>query len=328
MVAQPMKTFVLAGSLSLSLALGGCAQRHVERNVSAEFPFAPHYVDVHGSRMHYVDEGRGDPILLLHGNPTSSYLWRNVIPHLAPHGRVIALDLIGMGRSDKPEIAYRVEDHRRYLEGFIEALDLHDLTLVVHDWGSALGFDYAARHEDEIEAIAFMEAITKPTSIEGIRPILRPFFKRMRHPKKGRRMVIDNNFFIEKILPAATLRTLGDAEMQAYRAPFIEPADRAPIWAFVREVPLHGEEGELAEVYAMMASYAKWLRSSPIPKLMLYAEPGALIEAEEVEEIMGSMSNLQAVYIGRGRHFIQESQPTRIGQALASWYVALPRQPE
>jgi haloalkane dehalogenase len=163
--------------------------------ISTEFPYESRYVDVLGSEMHYVEQGEGDPILFLHGNPTSSYLWRNIIPHASPHGRAIAVDLIGMGRSAKPDLDYRFVDHARYLDAFIEALGLTNITLVIHDWGSGLGFHYATRHPNKIKAVAFMEAIVRPSNWADANRVERALFKRMRHPDKGDRMNIDNNFF-------------------------------------------------------------------------------------------------------------------------------------
>src|SRR5262245_55243955 len=198
-------------------------------SISAAFPFERHYINVHGSRIAYVDEGRGDPILFLHGNPTSSYLWRNIIPHVTGVGRCIAPDLIGMGASDKPDIDYRFVDHARYVEGFIDALGLDHVTLVVHDWGSALGFDWAMRHPSRVRAIAFMEAILTPVpSWDQFSPTGRELFQKLRTPGVGEEMVLEHNLFVEQILPAAVVRGLTPAEMAHYRAPFADRAARKP----------------------------------------------------------------------------------------------------
>src|SRR5438067_954475 len=197
--------------------------------ISADFPFAVRHVQAHGARMAYVDEGSGDPIVFLHGNPTSSYLWRNVIPHVRSVGRCIAPDLIGMGRSDKPDIGYRFVDHARYIDGFLEALGLDRITFVVHDWGSALGFDWAMRHESRVRGLAFMEAILGPVpSWEEFPPQGREIFQKLRTPGVGEPMVLDHNMFVEQLLPGSVVRSLSPAEMQHYRAPFVEPGMLVP----------------------------------------------------------------------------------------------------
>src|SRR5437867_2360106 len=197
--------------------------------ISADFPFAVRHVQVHGARMAYVDEGSGDPIVFLHGNPTSSYLWRNVIPHVRSVGRCIAPDLIGMGRSDKPDIGYRFVDHARYIDGFLKALGLDRISFVVHDWGSALGFDWAMRHESRVRGLAFMEAILGPVpSWEQFPPQGREIFQKLRMPGVGETMVLDHNMFVEQLLPGLVVRSLSPAEMQHYRAPFVERATRKP----------------------------------------------------------------------------------------------------
>ncbi len=181
--------------------------------ISPDFPFRSRYVEVLGSKLHYVEEGEGDPILFLHGNPTSAYLWRNVMPHLAGQGRVIALDLIGMGKSAKPDLDYTFQDHARYVEGFIGALELKNITLVIHDWGSALGFDYASRHPDNVIGIAFMEAMLPPALPRNFLPKEGSFFYNLRHPEIGPKLVLEENFFVEKALPGAVWRGLTEAEM-------------------------------------------------------------------------------------------------------------------
>lgn len=187
--------------------------------ISAEFPFESRYVEVEGCRMHYVDEGEGDPVLFLHGNPTSSYLWRNVIPHMTAFARAIAPDLAGMGRSDKPDIPYRFFDHSRYVEGFIAALGLENVSLVIHDWGSALGFHYARRHEDNLRGIAFMEAILRPVRWADFPKDLKLGFKLFRTPGVVWAMISAGNVFVDKILPQAIVRRLSSEEMARYREP-------------------------------------------------------------------------------------------------------------
>lgn len=287
-------------------------------SISAEFPFDSRFVTVHGSSMHYVESGVGDPIVFLHGNPTSSYLWRNVIPHLSPLGRCVAPDLIGMGRSGKPEIEYRFFDHVRYVEGFLETLGLRDITLVIHDWGSALGFDYAMRHPKNIKAIAFLEAIVLPLpDLQAFPDGAREMFRAFRSPDQGRKLIIDQNIFIERVLPNAILRKLSEEEMNRYREPFLEPKSREPLWRWPNEIPIGGEP---ADVEAVVTEYNLKLQQSEIPKLLLYATPGAVLTAPLVEWCRRSLKNLTAVNVGAGVHYLQEDHPHEIGHAIASWY--------
>lgn len=285
--------------------------------ISAEFPYDSQFIEVHGSKMHYVEQGEGEPILFLHGNPTSSYLWRNIIPYAANHGRAIAVDLIGMGRSDKPEIDYRFVDHARYVDGFIEAMGLTNISLVLHDWGSGLGFHYANRHRDNVRGIAFMEAITRPSNWSDANIVERFLFKRMRDPKKGDRMNIDKNFFIERVLPMMTSRKLTEVERDAYRAPYLDKASRKPIAQWPREIPFDGEGPE--DVHRMVSDYAAWLTETEIPKLMLWANPGVIIKRKVAEELEAKLPALESVFIGKGKHYVQEDQPDAIGRALGDW---------
>jgi haloalkane dehalogenase len=290
--------------------------------ISGAFSYAPHFVEVRGSRTHYIEQGPGDSVLFLHGNPTWSYLWRNVIPHVSMVGRCIAPDLIGMGRSDKPPLDYRLIDHIRYLEGFIEALQLRRITLVIHDWGSALGFDYACRHEDNVRAIAFMEAITRPSTWREQTLTTRWIFRRMRHPVKGRRMIIDNNFFIERMLPKLTSRKLTREEMDHYRAPYVgDPETRKPLLVWPAQIPF---DGEPADTYERITSYAAWLRASTLPKLLLWAKPGLILPPREVARLHRELRNLDDVYLGKGRHFLPEEYPHEIGGLITNWYWKLP----
>ncbi len=291
-----------------------------EREISPDFPFESKYLQVHGSYMHYIDEGSGAPVLFLHGNPTSSYLWRNVIPHLTPQARCIAPDLIGMGKSDKPGLEYRFFDHVHYLEGFIYKLGLKDLALVVHDWGSALGFHYARRHERNVRCIAFMEAILRPMTWQMWRPVSRRIFQAFRTPRVGWQMIVERNMFIEEILPGAVLRGLSRREMDHYREPFLCPPSRKPLWRWPNELPIEGKPSDVVEA---VRRYNEWLRQSDIPKLLFYASPGVLIDEGMVKWCRENLTNLTAVDLGRGIHFLQEDNPHRIGAELARWLAAL-----
>jgi haloalkane dehalogenase len=271
--------------------------------ISAAFPFQKQRRRVLDREMAYVEAGQGDPIVLLHGNPTSSYLWRNVIPHLQPLGRCIAPDLIGMGDSDKlPDSgpgSYRFVEHRRYLDALLEAL----------------GFDWANRHREAVKGIAFMEAIVRPQGWDHWDKInMRPALQALRS-EAGEDMVLRDNFFIETILPAAVLRTLSAEEMAAYRRPFAEPGEgRRPTLTWPRQIPV---EGEPADVTAIVAASADWLSTSPVPKLFVNAEPGAITTGKDIAFIR-KFPALTEVTVA-GRHYVQEDSPDEIGRAIAGW---------
>ncbi len=289
--------------------------------ISADFPFESHYLDVFGSRMHYIDEGEGDPILFLHGNPTSSYLWRNIIPHLTQYGRCLAVDLIGMGKSDKPDVDYRFATHSRYLETFIEQLNLKNVTLVLHDWGSGLGFHYARRHEDNVKGLAFMEAITQPARWKDAPLLMRLIFKRFRHPQKGWKMIAKKNFFVKRMLPMMISRKLTPAEKTAYAAPYPDEQSRKPVAVWPLEIPF---DGQPADVHRIVTAYNAWLRTTDLPKLLLWVKPGALIAGEKAaRQIQREFPHTESVFVGKGRHYIQEDHPHEIGQAIAAWYQKL-----
>ena len=289
-----------------------------DTKMSVEFPQVSRHVEVHGSPMHYVEAGAGDPIVFLHGNPTSSYLWRNVIPHLAPLGRCIAPDLIGMGQSGKPDIEYRFFDHVRYVNGFFDALGLQNITLVIHDWGSALGFHYAMRNEKNVKAIAFLEAILMPLPDWQAFPVeMRDMFRAFRSPEIGWDLVVNQNAFIERVLPAAIRRKLTEVEMNRYREPFLEPKSRKPIWRWPNEIPVAGEP---ADVAAAVSNYNAKLQESALPKLLLHATPGAVITAPLVDWCRKNLKRLKVVNVGEGTHYLQEDYPQEIGSAIAGWY--------
>jgi haloalkane dehalogenase len=293
--------------------------------ISAEFPYQKQRRQVLGREMAYVEVGRGDPIVLLHGNPTSSYLWRNVLPHLQSRGRCIAPDLIGMGDSEKlPDsgpTSYRFVEHRRYLDALLEALDVRErVTLVIHDWGSALGFDWARRHPEAVKGIAYMEAIVGPQSWDhwdkfGMRPALQAL-----RSDAGEAMVLQDNFFVEQILPKAILRTLSDEEMTEYRRPFAEPGEgRRPTLTWPRQIPI---EDEPADVAAIAGAYAHWLATSSVPKLFIKAEPGGILGGGAVLDFARSLPVQTEVTVA-GIHFVQEDSPDEIGRAIATWMRAL-----
>jgi haloalkane dehalogenase len=287
--------------------------------ISAEFPYDKKYVEINGSRMAYVDVGSGPVVLFMHGNPTSSYLWRNVIPHVSHDHRAIAIDLMGMGDSDKPDIEYSFAQHAEYVDGFIAALDLKDITLVVHDWGSGLGMRYARLNEGNVRALAFMEALVPPgmpvPSYEAMGPFGDVFLK-MRTEGVGEAMILENNMFIEVLLPQLIMRKLTDAEMAEYRRPYPTPESRRPTLKWPREVPIGGVPEHTTNEVTLNG---QWLLKTDMPKLFVHATPGAINTPEVVEYIKANAKNLTTADVGQGTHFIQEDRPHEIGKALSDW---------
>ena len=276
-------------------------------------------ISVNGKTMSYVEMGEGDPIIFQHGNPTSSYLWRNIMPHLADQGRCIAVDLIGMGDSDKLEDSgpdrYTLLEHRDYFDGALDALGVtSNVTFVIHDWGSALGFDWANRHRDSVIGIAYMESIVRPVSWDDWPEAARGVFQGFRS-SAGEDMVLDKNVFVERVLPGSIIRDLSDEEMEVYRRPFKNPGEeRRPTLTWPRQIPI---EGEPAEVVELVQSYADWLSKSDMPKLFINAEPGAILIGPQ-REFCRSWPNQQEVTVA-GNHFLQEDSPNEIGEAIAQW---------
>jgi haloalkane dehalogenase len=287
-----------------------------EHPPSASDPHPRKHIAVADSDIASVDVGEGHPIVFLHGNPTSSYLWRNVIPHLADMGRCLAPDLIGMGQSGKSGTGtYRFEDHRRYLDAWFEAMNLGErVTLVLHDWGSALGFHWYQRNPARVRAIAYMEAIVKPVTWEDWPDGARRVFEAMRSPA-GEEIVLTKNVFIERILPSSVLRPLTPEEMEAYRAPFAEGGEtRRPMLTWPREIPI---EGQPADVHAVVESYAADLAQSDVPKLFVNADPGSILTGRP-RQYCRTWKNQEEVTV-KGAHFIQEDSPKEIGQAIRAF---------
>jgi haloalkane dehalogenase len=287
--------------------------------ISAQERYPKQRAAVLGKTMTYVETGEGDPIVFLHGNPTSSYLWRNVIPHVERLGRCIAPDLIGMGDSEKLDPSgpdrYRFVEHRRYLDALLETLGVRSgVTLVVHDWGSALGFDWANRHRDAVAGIAYMEAIVMALTWDQWPKAVKPVFQGFRSPA-GEQMVIEQNVFVEQVLPGAVMRKLSEAEMEVYRRPFARPGeDRRPTLTWPREIPIDGEPADVVEI---VEAYGKWLRESRVPKLFVDAEPGAILRGA-ARDFCRTWPNQTEVRVS-GIHFVQEDSPDEIGQAIAGW---------
>jgi haloalkane dehalogenase len=277
------------------------------------------FVEIGDKRMAYVEAGSGDPIVFIHGNPTSSYLWRNIIPHLTDQGRCLAVDLIGMGDSDKLDNSgpdsYRYVEHRDYLFAALDALGVKDrVTLVVHDWGSALGFDWACKRPDSVLGIAYMEAIVMPLTWDHWPDAAKAVFQGFRSGA-GESMVLEKNIFVERVLPGSVMRELTDEEMTVYRRPYLEPGeDRRPTLTWPRQIPI---EGEPADVHEIVAGYSAWLNECELPKLFVNAEPGAILGGSQRDFCRGWLNQTEVTV--PGNHFLQEDSPDEIGVALAGW---------
>ena len=290
---------------------------------AAELPKS--FVEVKGKRMAYVEMGEGDPVVFLHGNPTSSYLWRNIVPHVAGQARCVAPDLIGMGGSDKLDDpgpgSYRFVEHRDYLDGFLDAVGLGgNAVFVVHDWGSALGFDWGNRHRDRVRGFCYMESIVRPVTWEEWPEAAKAVFQGFRSPA-GEGMVLEKNVFVERVLPGSILRKLSEEEMAVYRRPFAAPGeDRRPTLTWPREIPISGEPADVVEI---VRDYSHWLASSDVAKLFIDAEPGAILTGPQRQFCLGWPNQIVAKV--KGSHFIQEDSPDEIGKALSDWLRRLPQ---
>lgn len=278
------------------------------------------YTDVGDTRIAYVEQGIGSPLVFIHGNPTSSYLWRNVMPMLAPYARCIAIDLPGMGDSGKltngPN-SYRFKDHSKVLEAFLLKIGAtHDVSFVLHDWGSALGFDWARRHPEAVKGLAYMEGFVTPLQWTDWPESIRGLFGQLRS-KQGEELILEKNFFIEKILPGSIIRQLSEEEMEEYRRPFLQAGeDRRPMLSWPRELPL---EGEPVDVVGIVNAYASWLATTDIPKLFVNADPGAILIGRQRDFCRGFKNQTEVTV--PGIHFIQEDSAVEIAAALRSWYV-------
>ncbi len=290
---------------------------------AAELPKS--FVEVKGKRIAYVEIGQGDPVVFLHGNPTSSYLWRNIMPHVAGQARCLAPDLIGMGDSDKLDDpgpgSYRFVEHREYLDGFLDAVGLGGgAVFVIHDWGSALGFDWGNRHRDRVRGFCYMEALVRPVTWEEWPEAAKAVFQGFRSPA-GEGMVLEKNVFVERVLPGSILRKMSEEEMAVYRRPFAAPGeDRRPTLTWPREIPISGEPADVVEV---VQAYSEWLATSDIAKLFIDAEPGAILTGAQREFCLGWPN--QTVARVKGSHFVQEDSPDGIGKALSDWLRGLAR---
>ena len=292
--------------------------------ISANMPYTKSFKTINGKSIAFVDVGEGDPIVLLHGNPTSSYLWRNVIPHLEGMGRVIAPDLIGQGDSDKLPASdgpdrYSFQVAYNYLAGLLDELDANqNVTLVIHDWGSALGFYWAQQHGAAVKGIAYMEGIVCPLGWEDWPESARGIFKGFRSDK-GEDLILQRNMFVEAVLPSSVIRKLGEEEMEHYRRAFSTPDDRQPTLNWPRQIPIDGEPEHMVK---LVDSYGQWmLENTSLPKLFINATPGSILTGK-AREFCRTWPNQREVTVA-GTHFIQEDSPDEIGSAVAEWLNSL-----
>ena|SRR6266542_4659374 len=277
-------------------------------------------ITVLDSTMYYEDAGSGTPLVFLHGNPTSSFLWRKVLPRIGEPGRRLAPDLIGMGQSGKPDSAYQFADHARYLDAWFDALALDDVVLIGHDWGGALAFDWAARHAGRVRGMAFMETIVRPMSWSDLAPVQRARLEAQRTPGVGEKLVLDENFFIEQALRATILTGLSDADLDVYRGPYPTPESRRPMLAWTRSLPYDGQPADLVR---RIEAYDDWLASSPdVPKLLLTFDgsPDALLMGPDLIDWCAThIASLEIQRCGPAKHLVPEDQPEDIANALVEW---------
>jgi haloalkane dehalogenase len=289
--------------------------------ISSEMPYDHKYINILGSKMAYVDEGKGDPILFLHGQPTSSYLWRNIMPFMEGKGRLIAPDNIGFGKSDQPELNYTFGDHYRYFEAFVKKMKLKNITLVVHDWGSGLGLHYAAQNPENIKGIVTMESLMAPIlpakSLEAMPEGLGGFFRMVRDPKNGRKLIVEENAWLNHYLSGFIVRPLAEDALEVYQKPFQTKKSRVQVNQWPNEIPIAGHPAATTDI---IGNYNKFLEETNIPWLFLYATPGATNPVEAADYWATRAKNIETVYIGHGLHYVQEDQPFAIGRAIADWY--------
>lgn len=288
--------------------------------ISSKFNYPSQYVNVLGSKMHYIEAGIGDPILLLHGIPTSNYIWRNIIPYLSPLGRCIAPDLIGFGQSEKPNISYTIFEHIKYIEKFIETLNLKKLVIIMHGWGSLIGFDYAMRNEKNCRGLVFYEAFLR--SLNGDNTSL-PFLEQLHlfeSEEEDFEIAVNGVSFVDKILPQNSIRELSSEEMDHYRRPFLTPGSGKPIMQYLKELPHGNKNGEIEK---FIADYSKKLTKSKLPKLLLYSVPGFITTIATVMWAKENLPNLEVVDIGEELHFAQESNPELLGETISVWLQAI-----
>ncbi len=290
---------------------------------SADYPFESHFVDVGGANMHYIDEaGDGDlTFVLMHGNSTWSYMYRNIIPHLLPQGRCVAPDLIGHGKSDKPDIDYRYVTHYAYIEKFFAHMGLKNIVFLLHDWGGGLGLNYWSHHQEDVRGIALWETFVRTfDSWDDWPQDLLEGFQAFRAEATGWDLIVNKNVFLEEVLPFGIHRELSDAEMKAYLEPHADPGDRKMLYVWPQELPIEGQPADTAEI---IQTYVSKLGQSQVPKLLFWAKPGAIVPAETVARCEKAFPNLESVFLGESGHYVAEDFPHEIGEKVASWVAGL-----
>jgi len=288
----------------------------VNTRISEKQPYPSKFIEVCGSKMHYVEAGQGDAILFLHGVPTSCYLWRNIIPYLESLGHCIAPDLIGFGYSDKPNITYSVFDHIKYLETLIETLDLKNITFIMHGWGSVIGLDYAMRHEQNCKGLVFYEAFLRTLNGNDISLPLQEQLLALQNIENLSELVMNGSAFVDKIIPQHVMRQLTEEEMQNYRKPFMQEGAGKPILQYFKELPKGDGKSKIDK---LIADYSNKLSRSPLPKLMLYSVPGFITTIASIMWAKDHLPNLEIVDIGEELHLAQESNPRLIGETISAW---------
>ncbi len=288
----------------------------VNERISEKLTYPSKYVEVYGSKMHYIEAGEGDAILFLHGIPTSCYVWRNVIPHLATLGRCIAPDLIGFGQSDKPNIDYSIFDHIKYIEKLIEVLNLRNITLILHGWGSVIGFDYAMHHEKNCKGLAFYEAFLRADNGNEVSLPFQEQLIVLHHLENISDIIMNGSAFVDKIIPQHVMRPLTNEEMNHYRQPFIQKGTGKPIVQYLKELPKGDGKSKVDQ---LIADYSKKLTQSKLPKLLLYSVPGFITTIAAVMWAKEHLPNLEIVDIGEELHIAQESSPNLFGETISVW---------
>lgn len=292
-----------------------------DSNISSDYPFNSTYVTVNGSKLHYIEEGQGDVILFLHGMPSWSYLWRNVIPHLSKHARCIALDLVGFGRSEQPDIEYSVDDHIHYVNGFIKALDLKNILFVAHSWGSTFALNYASQNEKNVRGMAFMEPIFSSFATwEEFNPSCPPvaeLFKKFRTKDVGWDLIVNQDVFVDLIGDGGNLHAFTEVERKFYRESFEPPRNRLPLWRAPQELPIAGEP---AHVVNLVEEYNKWLSHTHLPILLFHVSQGAFVSQDKLDWCRANLQNLSTHDLGKGAYWYIEDYPHSIGKKLLDWY--------
>lgn len=284
--------------------------------ISADFPYPSHYVDIYGAKMHYIEQGTGDPILFLHGVPASCYVWRNIIPHIASLGRCIAPDLMGMGKSERPDIEYSIFDHIKYIDKFIETLNLKRVTIVMHGWGSLIGFDWAVRNANNCKGLVFYEAYLRPFQHEDISLPLQEQVRTLEEQAEIDKLMENGTYYIDKVLPQEMLRPLTTEEMSHYREPFAKNGANNVLRQYLKELPRIDRNNKVDQ---LIATYSEKLQKLNLPKLMLYSVPGFLTTMATAIWAKEHLPNLELVDIGEELHYAQESNPTLMGEAISIW---------